>query len=328
MSAARAATCCCPTTSTRCAPGDRLAYIHAGSDSRARRRRSGRTASSATRTSRSSTTAASTNYNSLQTQIVSRFGHGSQFQASYTLSRTTGNVTLTGGENGVGDAPSVSDPDNRGLDDGLTQTHRPHIFNASLVLALPALERQVGRRAGSIRRLGDRHDRPGLVRPPGDRLQRRHPRPRNGDLRHGPHRQPAAQPACLARTASASGGSKEQFLNPDALTLVGIPFGTFGNSPRGVCLGPGFFQTDLAFYKNIPLGGHVKGQFRFEIFNVFNRVNFVGVDTSTEPDDVTLDTGDAVHGDQITAFTPSGSVRAGQRHARSAAGQFGFKITF
>ena len=48
----------------------------------------------------------------------------------------------------------------------------------------------------------------------------------------------------------SSGGSKEQFLNPDAWTLVGIPFGTFGNSPRGVCLGPGFFQTDLAFYKN------------------------------------------------------------------------------
>jgi len=41
--------------------------------------------------------AGSTMYHSLQTQLVSRFGRGSQFQASYTLSRTTGNVTLTGG---------------------------------------------------------------------------------------------------------------------------------------------------------------------------------------------------------------------------------------
>ena len=109
---------------------------------------------------------------------------------------------------------------------------------------------------------------------------------------------------------------------------MGIPLGTFGNSPRGVCLGPGFFQTDLAFYKNIPLGGHVKGQFRFEIFNVFNRVNFSGVDTSLNPIDVTYNTGDASTATTITAFTPSGwfGQAAGTRDPRQA--QFGFKITF
>src|SRR5207237_6515520 len=80
-----------------------------------------------------------TNYHSLQTQLVSRFGRGSQFQASYTLSRTTGDVTLTGGENGVGSA-SVSLLENPGLDRGRTFTDRPHIFNSSLVLALPDLD--------------------------------------------------------------------------------------------------------------------------------------------------------------------------------------------
>ena len=119
---------------------------------------------------------------------------------------------------------------------------------------------------------------------------------------------------------NASGSLKEQFLNPAAFTLVGIPFGTFGNSPRGVCLGPGFFQTDLAFYKNIPLGGHVQGQFRIEIFNVFNRVNFTGLDTSLNPIDVTYNTGDPSTATSITAFTPLGVVRAGAGHPRSEAG--------
>src|SRR4029079_4559366 len=81
----------------------------------------------------------STIYHSLQTQLVSRFGHGSQFQASYTFSRTIGDVSLIGGENGVGGS-AVSLLENRGIDRGRTSTDRTHIFNASLVLALPALE--------------------------------------------------------------------------------------------------------------------------------------------------------------------------------------------
>ncbi len=119
---------------------------------------------------------------------------------------------------------------------------------------------------------------------------------------------------------NSSGGLKEQFLNPAAFTLVGIPFGTFGNSPRGVCLGPGFFQTDLAFYKNIPLGGHVQGQFRIEIFNVFNRVNFTGVDTSAEPDRRHLQHRRPVHGDLDHGVHAVGVVRAGAGHPRSEAG--------
>ena len=84
----------------------------------------------------------STNYNSLQTQLISRFAPGSQFQASYTWSRTIGDVSLaSGSEFGIG-ADTQSVRENPGLDRGLTQTHRAHIFNASLVLALPDLASQ------------------------------------------------------------------------------------------------------------------------------------------------------------------------------------------
>ena len=126
----------------------------------------------------------------------------------------------------------------------------------------------------------------------------------------------------------ASGGSKEQWLNPDAWTLNDFTLGTFGNSGRGVCSGPGFAQMDLAFYKNIPIAGHVKGQFRFEVFNVTNRVNFVDVDTSLNPTEITLDTGDPTTATKIVGYTPSGSFgqAGGTRDPRQA--QFGFKITF
>ena len=53
MSAASAAGCCGRTTSTSVPPANRLAYIHAGSDSDARRGAAGRTGCSATRTSQS-----------------------------------------------------------------------------------------------------------------------------------------------------------------------------------------------------------------------------------------------------------------------------------
>ena len=84
----------------------------------------------------------STIYHSLQTQIVSRFGHGSQFQASYTFSRTIGDVSLIGGENSLG-ASSVSLLEDRSLDRGLAAAHRKHIANGSLILVLP-LRRQGG----------------------------------------------------------------------------------------------------------------------------------------------------------------------------------------
>jgi hypothetical protein len=129
---------------------------------------------------------------------------------------------------------------------------------------------------------------------------------------------------------NANGSSKEQFLNPDAWTVVGIPFTTFGNSPRGVCLGPGFFQTDLAFYKNIRFSNRVKGQFRFEIFNVFNRANFIGVNASLRPlsRSIEFDTGDASTATMITAAQNSGTFgqATGTRDPRQA--QFGFKLMF
>jgi hypothetical protein len=245
---------------------------------------------------------------------------------SYTFSPTTRDVTLVGGENSVG-ASSVSLLEDPSLDHGRTVTDRTHIFNTSLVYALPALEDkstlvktllgswevgtivQASSGAGLTVFTGAI---PGLTNRVSGTGLNANQRPNLVD----------------GEDCRASSGPPEQWLNPDKYTLTGFQLGTFGNSPRGVCHGPTFFQTDLAFYKNIVLTDRFKVQVRFETFNLFNRANFVGVSTSMNPASVTLDTGSAATATRITGFTPSGTFgqAGGTRDARQA--QFGFKLMF
>jgi hypothetical protein len=49
---------------------------------------------------------------------------------------------------------------------------------------------------------------------------------------------------------------------------------TFGNAPRNLLRGPKFVSTDLSLMKNFPIGGGAQFQFRAELFNVFNNVNY------------------------------------------------------
>ena len=306
---------------------DRLDFIHAGSSSSARAalRPYGvfGNASIAILDHRGSSI-----YHSLQTQLISRFGHGSQFQASYTFSRAIGDVTLTGGENSVGSS-SVSQLENPGLDRGLTFTHRKHIFNSSLVLVLPELENKSGFvknvlggwEIGTIAQASS--GRPvtvftgGIPGLPG--------RVSGTGLNSNQRPNVVAGVDC-----HASGGLPEQILNPAAWTLAGFQLGTFGNSGRGICEGPNFAQMDASLYKNIKFGPRVKAQLRFEVFNVFNRVNFisVGLNTSLNPTSATLDTGRAATATKIIAFTPSGSFGQATATRDPRQAQFGIKLMF
>jgi hypothetical protein len=305
---------------------DRLDYIHAGSDSDAQaalrpygvfgensigfRGHGG-----------------DTSYHSLQTQLLSRFGHGSQFQASYTWSRTIGTSGGEDGGAGLGEPAAISLLERPDLDRGLTGTHRKHIFNASLVVVLPELENKSGFEkyllggweVGTIAQAASgipvtvyTGSIPGLA---------------NGVSGTGftDNQRPNVVPGQPCRATS---GPKEQILNPAAWTLTDFELGTFGNSGRGVCEGPNFVQVDLALYKNIKLGKKVKAQLRFEVFNVFNRVNFVSVNDSLNPIDATLDTGSQRTATRITGFEPAGDFgqAGGTRDARQA--QFGIKLIF
>jgi hypothetical protein len=57
--------------------------------------------------------------------------------------------------------------------------------------------------------------------------------------------------------------------------------GSLGNScENGSVVLPGFNNHDLSIFKNFPLKGSQKLQFRWEIYNLFNSLSFNEVDTS------------------------------------------------
>ena len=193
---------------------DRLDFIHAGSDTGGAGRAAPLRGLRQRRASRSGTTAAASIYHSLQTQLVSRFGHGSQFQASYTFSRTIGDVPLDAAARTASEARSVSLLENRGLDRGLTQTHRKHIFNASLVLVLPELRGQVGLREERARATGRSGPSSQAASGAPITVYTGEPSPASADgvVGHRLHRQPAAErragPA-LPRDRRARGADPE-----------------------------------------------------------------------------------------------------------------------
>ncbi len=187
---------------------DRLDFIHAGSDSDAR---------AALRpygvfgNENISILAhgGSSIYHSLQTQLVSRFGHGSQFQASYTFSRTIGDVSLTGGENGIG-STTTSLREDPGLDRGLTLSHRKHIFNAGLVLVLPEFEDKSGFMkhvlgGWEVGTIAQAASGAALTVYTGT-----HPRPHEPGLRHRPDEQPAAERRAGSWRATRTAGSRSR----------------------------------------------------------------------------------------------------------------------
>jgi hypothetical protein len=49
---------------------------------------------------------------------------------------------------------------------------------------------------------------------------------------------------------------------------------TFGNAPRNVLRGPKFMTTDVSLMKTLPIGRGARFQFRMELYNLFNNVNY------------------------------------------------------
>ena len=64
----------------------------------------------------------------------------------------------------------------------------------------------------------------------------------------------------------------DKWFNTAAFTLV--PTGTFGNELRNRLTGPGFQNFDLTIQRRIPLGSRASATLRWDVFNVFNTVNF------------------------------------------------------
>jgi hypothetical protein len=64
-------------------------------------------------------------------------------------------------------------------------------------------------------------------------------------------------------------------------TDFGVPtFGQGGNESPQRFRGPNFIETNVNFYKDTAITERVNFQFRFEVFNLFNRANYANVDVN------------------------------------------------
>ena len=83
---------------------------------------------------------------------------------------------------------------------------------------------------------------------------------------------------------------------------------------------------DLALYKNIRLGSRLRAQLRFEVFNLFNRTQFLNIYNTLDPLDVTLDAPLASATIVLASEIPLSFGQATKaRDPRQA--QFGVKLT-
>lgn len=262
-------------------------------------------------------------YNALQTHYTLRFGRGSQFQASYTLSDLRANDPLT--DSGAGTFPGqIADFSNPSLDRGEAGFNREHSFSASLLYNLPTLENK-----GGVLEAIFGHWQLGAI------VQAASGVPLTvtiGGLPGGLNGLSGTgftdneRPNRVAgEPCRASGGPTEQWLNPNAFTLNGFELGSFGDSPPGVCHGPEFFQVDFSLYKNIRISRRFSGQFRIEVFNLFDRENFIAVDTTLDPLSVTLD-GPLEEATRVVDSTLPASFGQAARVRDPRQIQFGFKL--
>lgn len=219
------------------------------------------------------------NYHSLQMQLNKHFSGKSLFGIVYTWSHglTTNPADRSTGAGAVPQVPTAFRNNY-----GPTIADRRHILTANFVWELPWLRTQqgvVGHVLGGWQFSGVQTFQTGL--------------PLTASIASGgcnkgnaPNCADAIGSACFL-SASPVGCRVNQVGDPNANaphtinawfndSVFHVPSETQTDIPNerpGAIRGPGFWNTDLALFKNVKFGEHFTGQFRAETFNTFNHTN-------------------------------------------------------
>jgi len=205
-------------------------------------------------------TEGNTSYNALQLDVMRHLTRGLQFRANYTFSKNLDmNSGLTGAQ-ANNQAQMVLDRNDLRRDWGPSALNVKHQASISASYELPFWR---GRRIGGWQVNSIVTLLSGFPFTP----QIGSNRSGDGDTRN-PDR-PNLNPAFSGPVVL---GQQVQWFNPAAFVLP-TP-GTYGNLGRGVYEGPGFADVALSVFKNTALTERATLQFRAEIFNLFDRVNF------------------------------------------------------
>ena len=219
------------------------------------------------------------NYNSLQTSLTKRLGHGLEFLGSYTWSRNLDQTSGSSGSNVFEEHLVTNDQTDFRQAYGPTDFDRTHravlslVYNTSFARHLPGLMPRI---------VGDWQISTIAVAQSGIPITILDD---SAGSVYGNY--PFENRAQLSGTASptTSGSLFSRVLNgylnaaafapaPEAPNSTG-PFDTdFGNSPVGLVRGPHQRNVDMAVERTFPLSERNKLVFRTEFFNLTNTANF------------------------------------------------------
>jgi hypothetical protein len=93
------------------------------------------------------------------------------------------------------------------------------------------------------------------------------------------------RPELTGQSVTAGGGSLQEWFNPNAYTAPtaanpSYPCAVFGNASRNSIAGPGTISNNMSLSKTMQLGGTRSMEMRATASNVFNTVQYSGVDTN------------------------------------------------
>jgi len=227
-------------------------------------------------------------YNSLQFSLLKRLSNGLQFQSAYTWSKVT---NLPSGQ-GVGREGAIMDPHNPAADWGVAEFDVAHNWRFNALYRLPDLV-PAGGVPGALFNgwavTGILSLQTGYPVRPGLGVNRSRSNSYGGTLfEDRPDLAPGVKVADITQGVSrgcgtgtgaiAAGtpvGTKDRWFDPCAFTLP-TP-GYLGNAGRNIIRGPGLANLDFSLRKDTALrflGESGQLEFRTEIFNILNRVNF------------------------------------------------------
>ncbi|MBV8857988.1 MAG: carboxypeptidase regulatory-like domain-containing protein [Acidobacteria bacterium] len=241
------------------------------------------------------------NYHALQVWVDRRFSNRLAFQAAYTWSHTISNVPTQSF------ISATTDVFNYDQDRGDADLDRRHAFVFNAVYALPSYKRW-GSLASAI--LGDWQLNTIASFYSGT--------PLNiilGTDVAGLGNSTVQRPNLVSGVPLYIHNASDRSLLLNRAAFATPALGTFGNLPRGFVRAPGIKNVDFSMAKNWKVRERYGLQFRAEMFNVFNFVNFRGNNLSVAGggiDNTLADVG----------FGRAGSTR-GPREI-----QFGMKLTF
>ncbi len=220
------------------------------------------------------------NYNSLQASLNRRVANGLTLGASFTWSKNLS-------DNPADRDSPIYDTYNYALSYGPASMNTPYIFIANYVYDLPFFKDQkgfVGHVLGGWELSGITRVQSGqslTVTQGSDPFNSADwpagtPGVYPGGIGIDPS--PISPRADVVPGMSLIGaGTVAQWFNTAAFTNA---IGHFGTAGRGLFLGPGLQNWDMAAIRNIKFGERASIQIRGEFFNAFNHVNFTSVSTS------------------------------------------------